>query len=70
MWDKKKGKPKYDQRIMTFGLALTSSRRSLRRRSTTCHPWMGERCHYQWMGLFSDPIFKVLDFFRAQAPGK
>jgi hypothetical protein len=71
MWDKRKGKSQsMIKRVMSYGLALTSSRRSLRREATTCLPWMGERCHYQSMGLFSDPMFKEPDFFRAQAPGK
>jgi hypothetical protein len=34
MWDKRKGKPRYDQKITTHGLALTSSRRSLIKKST------------------------------------
>jgi hypothetical protein len=62
--------PTMIRRMTTLGLALTSSRRSPRMKNTTCHLWTGERCHYQWMGLFSDPTFKVHDFFRAQAPGK
>ena len=62
--------PNMTRRITILGLALTSSRRSLRNISTICQLCMREIHHYQWMGLFSDPTFKVLDFLRAQTLGK
>jgi hypothetical protein len=56
MWDKRKGKPKYDKKSEIYGLALTSSRRSLKRVLTIYLPWMGGRFHYQLMGLSSNPM--------------
>jgi hypothetical protein len=67
---RRRASPSMIKIIISFGLALMSSRRILIKRSTTFPPWMGEICHYQWMGLFYEPIFKELDFLRAQAPGK
>jgi N-acetylglucosamine-6-phosphate deacetylase len=34
MWDKRKGKPRYDQKTTIHGLALTSSGRSLTKKGT------------------------------------
>jgi hypothetical protein len=70
MWDKKKGKTKYTRRMTTHGSTFTSSRRSLINKIIIRHIWMGERCHYEWMGLFPDLMFRSLDFLRAHAPGK
>jgi hypothetical protein len=56
--------------MLCYGLALISSRRIRRKENIVCSPWMGERCHYQLMGLFYGPMFKKPDFFRAQALGK
>jgi hypothetical protein len=58
------------RRVKSYGFVLASPKRSLKGVLIIYLPWMGERCHYQLMGLSYDSTSIEPDFFGSWALGK